>query len=108
MLIHLWQDQLRDAMMRKKASSLDKPDVLLTDEDMFPDGVPTPMCDTFVTGSHTRARRPRELRCTGQRVLSLLPLMLATHTIAQSLRSEQLAGVGLVTRQRKWGGVFLS
>ena len=40
--------------------------------------VPTPTCDTFVlTGSHARARRPRELRRTGQRVLSLLPLMLA-------------------------------
>ena len=40
--------------------------------------VPTPTCDTFVlTGSHARARRPRELRRTGQRLLSLLPLMLA-------------------------------
>ena len=30
-----------------------------------------------MTGSHARARRPRELRRTGQRLLSLLPLMLA-------------------------------
>ena len=34
--------QLRDAMVRKKAFSLDKPKVLLTDEDQFPDGCVTP------------------------------------------------------------------
>ena len=51
------QDNLRAVMLSKKASSLNKPEYMLTAEDVFPDGCVTPAVQDAYHAVHARAKK---------------------------------------------------